>query len=158
MANEKELKQAQTVFDTMCEMLDDDGWKYEKDPADLSVSCTAQGEDLPIDVNFKIIPELQLVTLVSQMPFKVPENRRTELAVAISRANYGMVDGNFDFDLKNGVILFRLTSSFMGSLLSKELLSYMLYVSCGTVDKYNDKFFILCKNSMTVGEVVDFIE
>jgi acid stress-induced BolA-like protein IbaG/YrbA len=35
MADAKNLKQARTVYDTMCEMLDDRNWHYKKDEENL---------------------------------------------------------------------------------------------------------------------------
>ena len=76
----------------------------------------------------------------------------------MSLANYGMVDGCFDYDYLNGVIIFRLTSSYRESLIGKDMLGYMLMCSCHTIDDYNDKFLSVAKNSMTIDEIVEFIK
>ena len=100
----------------------------------------------------------QLVSLLSQMPFAVPENRRTALAVAVSQANNGMVDGSFDFDYLSGRIIFRMTSSYRESLIGKELFTYMLSCACYTIDEYNDKFLMVAKNEMSAEEILDYIK
>ena len=158
MSDEKQLKQAKTVYKSLCDMLDGRNWHYKRDDEALRIQCGAQGEDLPIDIMIEIDQKRMLVTLLSKMPFTIPENRRKELAVAVSQANNGMVDGSFDYDFLSGRILFRLTSSYRESLIGKTMLEYMLICSCQTVDDYNDKFLLVAKNNMTVDEILEFIK
>lgn len=158
MSEEKKLKQAQTVYATLCEMLDEHDWHYKKDEERLSISCGAQGDDLPIEIRIDVDAERSLVTLLSQMPFVVAEDRRTALAIAVSQANNGMVDGDFDYDYINGRIIFRLTSSYLDSLIGKDMFNYMLMCSCVTIDEYNDKFLMVAKSTMSNEEILDFIK
>lgn len=153
MAEEKELKQAQAAFDTLCGMLDEKDWKYEKDEENLVITSAAQGDDLPIDLRITVDPDRLLVILLSTIPFTIPEDRRTALAVAVSAANYGLVDGNFDYDYLNGRIVFRLTSCYRESLMGKEMFEYMLFIACSTVDNYNDKFLMVAKTDISYEEI-----
>ncbi len=158
MSEEKELKQAQTVYKALCEMLNERDWHYEKDEENLAIKCGAQGDDLPMEIIVEVDRKRQLVSLLSQMPFAVPENRRTALAVAVSQANNGMVDGSFDFDYLSGRIVFRMTSSYRESLIGKQLFEYMLSCACFTIDEYNDKFLMVAKNEMSAEEILDYIK
>lgn len=156
MANEKEFRQAKIAFATLCDMLDSHEWKYDRDDEQLVIKCGANGDDLPIDIRIKVDPDRQLVSLYSHLPFSVPEEERVMAAVAVSAANLNMVDGNFDYNIASGAILFRLTSSFRESLVSKDMFEYMLFVSCSTVDNYNDKFLMLIKHAMTLEDFIKF--
>ena len=158
MADEKVLKQAQAVYKALCDRLDEHNWHYEKHEEDLAISCGAQGDDLPMELRIAVDTKRQIVTLLSQMPFEVPENRRTALAIAVSQANNGMIDGSFDFDFLSGSIIFRMTTSYRESLIGKELFSYMLSCSCYTIDEYNDKFLTVTKKAMSVDEILDYIK
>lgn len=158
MPEEKKMKRAQTVYATLCEMLDEQDWRYTKNEERLSISCVAQGDDLPIEIRIDVDAERSLVTLLSQMPFAVAEERRTALAIAVSQANNGLVDGSFDYDYINGRIFFRLTSSYLDSLIGKDMLNYMLMCSCATIDEYNDKFLMVAKSTMSNEEILDFIK
>jgi hypothetical protein len=64
-------------------------------------------------------------------------------------------DGSFDYDINDGEIRFRLTSSYRESILSKELFVYMIGVSIGTIDQYNDKFFMLSKGVMSIQQFIE---
>lgn len=77
------------------------------------------------------------------------------MAMAVVVANYGFADGSFDYNISDGTILFRLTSSYRESTLSEELFEYMLLVSATTVDKYNDKFFMISKGMLTIQQFIE---
>ncbi len=157
MSDENEMKRAQAVYNSLCEMLDERGWKYDKYDEKLTIRLDTRGEDLEIEIYNEVDSGRQLVSLLSQMPFAIPEDRRSALAVAVCQANNGMVDGSFDYDYIKGNILFRLTSSYRESLISKNLLEYMLMCACFTIDHYNDKFLTVAKNEMTADEIEEYL-
>lgn len=158
MANETESKNALTAYRSLCAMLDEMNWHYKKHEEDLAISCTATGDDLPMDITIRVNPDRQAVTLLSPIPFTVPKERRAAAAVAVSAANYGMIDGSFDYDYVNGKIVFRMTANFRDSLLSKEVFKYMLAIGCSTVDAYNDKFLLVVKGNMSYDDIIKYIE
>jgi len=155
MAEELDMIKAKEVYDTIVSMMDAIGWKYEKHEEDLVIKSGAQGDDLPMDLLLIVDPKSQIVQLISRMPFNVPEDKRFDAAVAICVANYGLKDGSFDYDINDGEIRFRLTSSYRESILSKELFVYMIGVSIGTIDQYNDKFFMLSKGVMSIQQFIE---
>lgn len=150
MADQKQLKNAETVYKTLCETMDDRGWKYEKDPEKLIIHFIVTGEDIPMHFLVHIDPERELIRLLSQMPFAFSEERRMEGAIATCQTNYKIADGNFDYDFKTGDVYFRLTSSFRESLISKDLLNYMVGISCFAVDDFNDKFLMIEKGVLSI--------
>lgn len=152
MTDEKNTKQAQQTFSTLCKMLDTHEIHYQKDLEELKTKCTIRGDDLPMDLNFRVDSGRMLVSLMSFMPVQIAEEKRAEMAVIICKINYLLVDGTFDYDLSDGTIIFRISSSFRGSLLGEELFEYMLYLSARTIDKYNDKFFMFSKGLMDMDQ------
>mgnify|MGYP004498038665 CR=1 FL=1 len=155
MTEEMLKKSGEIVYATICKMFDNLGYHYERHDDDLVVSCTVKGEDIPMDILFIVRSERQLVQLLSPMPFTVPEDKRMEMAIAVTAASNNLVDGSFDFDLSNGRIVFRQTSSYMESILGEELFTYMLMVSARTIDDYNDKFLMLAKGMMTLDQFIE---
>lgn len=158
MQDEKNIKQARAAYATLLEMLDERGWHYDRNDDNFTISCSAKGDDLPIDIRIQVDPDRLLVVLLSQLPYTVPEDKRVDLSLAVSTVNYAIVDGSFDYSVKDGVLLFRMTSSYRESLVGKELFEYMLYVSCHTVDDYNDKFLMLIKDKMTLQDLIKSID
>ena len=131
-------------------MLDDREISYDKHEDDFVVKCTVRGEDLPMDILIIVRPEQQIVSLISPIGFDIPEDKRIDVALAVNIANYGIIDGSFDYDIGDGDLRFRMTSSFRESILGKDLFDYMLMVSAITIDHYNDKFLMLAKGMITL--------
>jgi hypothetical protein len=55
----------------------------------------------------------------------------------------------------DGSIVFRLTSSYLNSEISEDLLEYVLMVSAATVDEYNDKFLMLAKGMINIQKFLE---
>ncbi len=155
MAEEMNMRKANEVFNVLVNMLDTRDWKYEKHEEDLLIKSGIKGDDLPIEFIVVVKPRNEVVQFISALPFNMPEDKRVEGAIAVCAANYGIVDGSFDYDLTDGQILFRLTSSYRESKLSEDLFEYMIMVAASTVDNYNDKFFMLSKDMMTIQQFIE---
>ena len=147
--------QAQKVFATFCATMDADDWNYRKDEEKLRIECGARGEDLPIELNISVDADRQLLMVISQMPVVTPEDKRLDVAVAVSVVNNQLVNGYFDYDVNSGKMFFRMVNTIRDSVIGKELCAYMLYVSCKTVDEYNDKFLMLAKGIMTLEKFLE---
>ncbi len=155
MSEELNMKQAQNVYETFCKSLDARGWKYTRHEEDLVITCGVRGEDLPMDLVIIVNPKAQVVSVISQMPFSIPEDKRAEMAMAVCVANNGLINGTFDFNVLKGDIRFRVVSSYRESILSEELFNYMIVIAAGTVDQYNDKFLMIAKGMMTIQQLIE---
>lgn len=155
MTDEKKLKQAQSVYKTICKTLESRDWNFTRHDDNLTITCAVRGEDLPIDIIIMVNPVAQVVSLYSPMPYKIAEDKRVDAAVAVCVANYGLINGTFDYDISDGIIRFRIVSSYRESILSEELFNYMVLVSASTVDDYNDKFLMVSKGMLTVQQFID---
>lgn len=152
---EVNMARAKQTYDILCKMLDNKNWHYDKMEEDLIIKSGVKGDDLPIDFIMRVNPRNEIVSFISWLPFKADESKRIDMALAICAANYGLADGSFDYDLSDGTILFRLTSSYRECTLSEDLLEYMLLVAASTVDEYNDKFFMISKGVLTVQQFIE---
>ena len=155
MADAYEKQQAKAIYDSVINMLDNKGWTYDRFDDDLVIRSGIKGEDLPIDFLIFVKPENQVVQFISKLPFSIPEDKRIDTAVAVAVANYGLVDGSFDFDISDGELRFRLTSSYRESLLGMDLFEYMIMCGASTVDDYNDRFFMLSKGIIDVQKFIE---
>ena len=155
-ANAQQIQAAEKVYNSIRSMLDGINFRYEANQKDEDyiITCTVNGDDIPMKMFILVRTERQSVSLLSPMPFNTPEDKRVEMAMAINIANYGIIDGSFDYGLNDGEIRFRMTASYIESLLGEELFKYMLFVSAHTVDAYNDRFFAVAKGTMTLEQFI----
>jgi hypothetical protein len=103
-----------------------------------------------MDMMMVVRDERQVVQLISPMPFRVPDDKIIDLAVAIAKVNDRLLNGSFDLDLSTGRISFRITESYIDSILGKGLFEYLLVVAMHTVDDYNDKFMMISKGLISI--------
>ena len=154
MAEQKNLEQAKIAFATLCKTLEENDWVYKKDDEKLIIECSARGDDLPMEITVKVDADRMLVLLLSHLPFVIQDDKRIEIAIAVSAINNALVDGSFDYDLMSGHLFFRMTNSFLESQLSEQVFAYMLYCSCHTIDNYNDKLLMLAKGMISVEQFI----
>lgn len=150
MEDERKQKLAQNVYSNICSMFEDMNFNHERDDEKLVIRSTVHGDDIPMDMVIIVNPDAQTVSFFSPMPFKVPDDKISEMAIAIAIANNGLRNGSFDFDISDGKIIFRMTACYIDSILGKELYRMMLIVSSNTIDRYNDKFLMLSKGMISL--------
>lgn len=155
MSNEVNMELAKRTFDTLVNMFETRNLKYDKNEEELIVRSGIKGDDLPIDFIVVVKPKNEVVQFLSKLPFNMPEDKIIDGAIAASAANYGLVDGSFDYNVMDGSIIFRLTSSYRDSILSEDLFEYMIMVSAATIDEYNDKFFMLAKGMIDIQKFIE---
>src|SRR3954447_114655 len=54
-----------------------------------------------------VVEEQDLILLYSVCPFRVPEERRSEVSEFLTRANYGLAAGNFELDFADGEVRYK---------------------------------------------------
>lgn len=152
MSQEIDLKKGKEMYNLLCEAMKIQEWKYNAHPDDLVINFTVQGEDIPMEFIVAIDPKRELVRLLSRLPFKMSKEHIVDGAIATCQANYNLVDGSFDFDVADGTIDFRMTSSYRESVVSPEMILYMVNYATGAVDDYNDKFLMLSKGAISLAD------
>lgn len=145
---------AKEVFGVLCRALDAHEFHYQKNEEELTIECGAQGDDLPMEITMRVEAERHLILLLSHIPFVVAEDKRLEVAVAVSVINNRLVDGSFDFDIRDGHMFFRMTNSYLESKIGQDAFAYLLYCSCMTIDKYNDKLMLLAKGLISLEQFI----
>ena len=155
MADENAMLKARQTYQNMVAMFEKKNWNFRRDDEKMVVSCSASGDDLPLDVRMSVDAERKLVMMLSKMPYTVPEEKRVDVALAVAYVNNRLINGGFDYDIRNGMIFFRMVSSFDGCELGNEAFRYMLTCSCTTTDDYNDKFFMIATGTLSIDKFME---
>ena len=156
-ASEQQLQSAERVFNQICNMLNSINFRYDTDrrDEDFRIICTVNGDDIPMKMYILVRPSREVVSLLSPMPFMTPEDKRVEMAMAVAVANYGLIEGTFDYDINDGEIRYRLTASYYQNILSEDYFNHMLQMAAFWIDKYNDRFMMVAKGNMSLQQFID---
>lgn len=155
MAEENNMVLAARVYETLCTALDNRDWTYEKEEERLIVRFSVTGEDIPMRMIVLVDADRQLIRLFSFMPFKMPEDKRIEGAIATCVASYALSDGGFGYDIASGEIVFKITASFRESMIGDGLFQHMISCACSVVDAYNDKFLAIGKGLLSINDFIN---
>lgn len=147
---------ARTMYGTICQTMDDMDWRYTKkeDDANLYVTTASKGGNCDvIYVNIAVGIKNSSIYVYSPMTFKVPQERRDDVALAITRINWTMLNGCFDMNYADGYLSFKVADFFLDSILGSEVVKYMILVVCSMVDKHIKYILDVIDGRMTIAEL-----
>ncbi|GHU68438.1 hypothetical protein AGMMS49983_21080 [Clostridia bacterium] len=152
--DENKKKQAEKVYATLVNYFDGKGFSHTDEPEELVLRCTFKTDDLPADLRFKIIGELDLIHLLSTIPVQLSADRIEEGCLAACSASNDLFDGNFIVNSEDGSIVYKLSYYYTGSIIGEEMIDYMLDMGLAMIDRYNDRFLLLQKGLLSAAEFV----
>lgn len=124
------------IFNAMIEFFEEDDWDFTwlEDIPVLSMNfsgrsgkwvCYAQARE-----------DQEQFVFYSVCPVNVPEDRRPAVAEFITRANYGMIIGNFELDYIDGEVRYKTSIDVEGVNLLPPLIRQLVYANVVTMDRY----------------------
>lgn len=157
MADQIKMDAARIIFEALCSTLERAKVKFSRDDEKLRVDYTYKGDDLLMPFVFVVDPDREFVRLISPLAPRVKEEKRLDVAVALSLLNYRLAFGCFDLDMNDGELRFRMVNSFRDTRLSEEVFSMMVQTGYAIVEKYNDKLYALAAGILSLEQFVTAI-
>jgi hypothetical protein len=88
-------------------------------------SCYAQARE-----------EQQMFIFYSVCPINIPQEKRDAVAEYLSRANYGLMIGNFEIDFNDGEVRYKTSLDVEDSVLTQALIHNLVYANVFMMDRY----------------------
>lgn len=123
------------LLDLVGQYLDADDWHYERDDENV-IRMGFAGENGRWTVFARALEEKQQILFYSLCPLNAAEARRPAMAEFLTRANYGMVIGNFEMDYSDGEIRYKTSIDVENSPTTTALVKPLLYANCLMMDRY----------------------
>ncbi len=122
----------------------DDDWPFTVEAGGLAIRTRFQGEHGAWAVVTRIHPERQQLAVYSLWEERVSEPFRAQVAEFLHRANYGLVVGNFEIDLSDGEVRFKVGLDVEGlrldwprsSPVGPAMIKQAFYAAVSLFDKY----------------------
>jgi hypothetical protein len=89
-------------------------------------------------VIFDIRVKQQQLMVYSIVPVEVPPERRTEVALYLTRANFGLAIATFELDLDDGTVRVRTGVDLEGAEVSDPIVDHILLANIMCVEQYFD--------------------
>jgi len=154
MSDAAKKKAALAAYETILKTFKHKKWKYSDDKSKLQVKTIFSGDDLDMTLWITIDENRSLIRIYSFLPEKFPTDKSALGAFATSIVNWKIANGTFDYDVSDGTVMFRVVNSFLEAKLSEEIVEYMVNITVGTVDEYNDKLVDLAMGKMTLEQFI----
>jgi hypothetical protein len=120
--------------DTVTAYLDKRAWSYE--PRGRFIVSPVASDAGSWTMYFELREDDEQLVVYSLIPARVPPDRRTSVAVFLTRANYGLAIGNFELDLDDGEVRYKTSVDVEGTSLDEPLVDHLLLANIVTVGRY----------------------
>lgn len=124
------------LFDILTEFFNEDGWVYKEIEHRRVVALGIEGKNGRFDCYVISREDEKQVTVYSIFPVKVPDYKRQSISDFVTRANYGMVIGNFEMNFYDGEIRYKTSLDVDGDRLTPALVKHLIYTNVASMDKF----------------------
>lgn len=125
-----------TLFDVMLAFFQEDGWNPVQMGDDPVLRMGFNGDNGQWTCYAQAREEQYQCVFYSLCPIKTSEAHRTAMAEFITRANYGLIVGNFELDFNDGEIRFKTSLDVEGTELNAALVKNVSYANVMAMDRY----------------------
>jgi hypothetical protein len=98
------------------------------------------------------------IVFYSYSPINAPKEKMTAMAEFFTLANYGLVIGNFELDMKDGEIRFKTSMSVAGIEPPNVLLAQMVHFNTVTLDRYLPGIMAVVAGGVSPTEAINRVE
>lgn len=112
------------------------GLSFEEGPDPSIIRFDAGGEGASWSCFVWVREAESQVIVHSVMPWAVPEAARVPVALYLTRANYGLLIGNFELDLNDGELRFKTSVDYSGSEGNPEMVRRLIATNLRAVERY----------------------
>ncbi|MBR5372270.1 MAG: YbjN domain-containing protein [Oscillospiraceae bacterium] len=145
------------IAEMVKQFLDDDDWRYKFDEENgvvntgMKLNCKFQRADVSIRVN----SDTFLVLFI--LPVNADEDIRPKVLDFINRANYGLIRGGFEMDVRDGEVRFR-TSHYCGEncdMICADVIKDAIYLNYSMVERYGSELMAVMMGFMEPEEAIE---
>jgi hypothetical protein len=146
------------AFETLGQLLEDDGWYPQQLEEKTIYRVGFSGKNGQLNCFAQIRVDLEQFLFYAIAPVKVPEEQRLAAAEFITRANYGLRIGNLEMDFNDGEIRYKSSLDFEGETLTPQLIKLAIYPAVQTLDRYLPGLMAVIYGGKSAAEAVAEIE
>lgn len=126
------------LYETIATLFDRDGTPYRGDLDDgvILVEMTSEVGSWKMHIQVTETEDVRLVVIHSELPALIPVDSRSKVAELLTRINYGLVVGNFELGLEDGVVLFKTTLDLVDGDLTRAMFKRMFDLNGQTFNEF----------------------
>jgi hypothetical protein len=123
-------------FEEIVNFFEEDGWSFVQIEGEPLLQMVFQGENGKWTCYAKARDDQEQFVFYSVCPVNAPDSKRLAVAEFLTRANSGMIIGNFEMDFEDGEIRYKTSIDFEDDSLSSALIKRLVYANVMMMDAY----------------------
>jgi hypothetical protein len=124
------------IYQAMLNFFSEEDWEFTKLQGKLILRLAFHGKNGQWSCFALANEDQQRFLFYSICPFDIPPLNRSAITEFLTRANYGMEIGNFEFDVDSGEIRFKTSLDVSGDRITPILIKQLVYTNVLTTDQY----------------------
>lgn len=129
------------VIEALVQFLESESWSYSTLNPPTALKIGFQGKNADFNCYLQERPDQEQLVIYSIVPVRTPDERMQQAVEFITRANFGLIIGNFEFDYQDGEIRFKTSIDVENVEITGPLLSHLIYANVLTADRYMPGLF-----------------
>jgi hypothetical protein len=146
------------IFEEMVNFFKQDSWPFYKIEGKPILQMAFQGENGKWTCFARAREQQQQMVFYSICSVNAPENKRMAVAEFLTRANCGMIMGNFEIDFEDGEIRYKTSIDVEGDSLSSALIKQLVYANVMMMDQYLPGIMSVIYGEVKVKDAIQAIE
>ncbi|MEJ5169413.1 MAG: YbjN domain-containing protein [Fimbriimonadales bacterium] len=146
------------LLDAVERFLIEDEWHYEQVGDKPVLKMLYGGDNGEWTCLAQVSEELEQFVFYSICPSRAPQAKRLAMAEFLTRANSGLVIGNFEMDFETGEIRYKTGIDVEGDRLSSALVRTLIYQNVLMMDRYFPGIMAVIFTSISPKEAIELIE
>ncbi len=124
------------IFDIVEEFFESNEWHYSQIENESILTMGVSGKNGKWTCYAQAKEDQEQFVFYSVCPVNASEDKLDALGEFITRANYGLIIGNFELDYNDGEIRYKTSIDVEGDRLSRALLEQLVYANLTITDRY----------------------
>ncbi len=146
------------IFNAMIEFFDEDEWQYQWEVGLSILSMGFSGMNGKWMCYAQAREAQRQFVFYSVLPVNVPANKRADVAEFITRANYGMIIGNWEMDYTDGEVRYKTSMDVEGIDISAPMIRQLVYANLVVTDRYLTGIMRVMYSDLPPAHILEDIE
>lgn len=147
-----------SILSQLVHFFEDDGWPFEQISDLPALRTSFSGENGKWTCYAHAREEVHQFVFYSLLPVNTPSDKLDAMAEFMTRANYGMIVGNFELNYEDGEVRYKTSLDIGDGDLSLLLVKQLVYPNVATMDLYLPGLMAVIYSSTSAADAIAKVE
>lgn len=147
-----------SIFSTVVKFLQENNLSFQQIKENECLVLGVEVKNGRFNCYVIVREEKKQMAFYSICPINTPESKRQSIAEFITKANYGMIIGNFELDFKDGEVRYKTSIDVEGDRLTSALIKQLVFSNIAMMDQYLPGIMSVIYGNASPDEAISQVE